>query len=62
MISLYKLYGKSIGFDITYNLIREKFKTNTGEVKKYGLGLFTGINNFNKIIIFALVILNDESV
>lgn len=57
----FESYGKSIAFDLTFSLFKEKPVEyfDDGEAtqfKEYYLGFFTGINNYNKVIIFACVI------
>ena len=56
----YDKFGDTVGFDMTFSLFKEKpFEILGGETttfKDYQLGFFTGVNNYNKVIIFACVI------
>jgi hypothetical protein len=49
----YERYGQFVSFDFTYNLIKERGPGN----RQYGVGFFTGLNNWNRIIPFGVVIL-----
>jgi hypothetical protein len=46
MKDLFKLYGQAVSYDLTYNVIREISPSR----KQYAVGVFTGVNCFNKII------------
>lgn len=56
----YAKYGEAVGFDMTFSLFKEKpTEIIHGQIKtykEYQLGFFTGVNNYNKIVIFACVI------
>jgi hypothetical protein len=61
MRDLFKRYGKSVTFDLTYHLIKEKIKDSHGRIRSFGFGYFGGLSASNKIICFAVAILNDET-
>ena len=46
----FKLFGQAVSYDLTYNLVQELGP----EKRQYGVGLFTGVNCFNKIITFGI--------
>jgi hypothetical protein len=48
-----KLYGQTICFDLTYNVIAEV----TEQGRQYAVGIFTGVNCYNHIIPFGIAIL-----
>ena len=56
----YKMYGDVVGFDMTFSLLRDKpieiFGPKTKVLKEFQLGFFTGVNNYNKVVIFACVV------
>ena len=59
----YEQFGKSVSFDLTFSLFKEKpvqqeiINEERGKMpKEYLLGFFAGLNNLNKTIIFGLVI------
>ena len=56
----YEMYGDAVGFDMTFSFFRNKpFEIIGSEpttFKEYQLGFFTGVNNYNKVVIFACVI------
>lgn len=56
----YEMFGDAIGFDMTFSLFSDKpFEIIGSEkinFKDYQLGFFTGVNNYNKVVIFACVI------
>ena len=56
----YEMYGDAVGFDMTFSFFREKpFEIIGSEpttFKEYQIGFFTGVNNYNKVVIFACVI------
>jgi hypothetical protein len=56
MINNFKIYGKVLAFDVTYNVV----KKNTPN-KGWGLGVFWGKNCHNHIIIFGVSLMNSEN-
>ena len=48
----FRAYGQTVCYDLTYNLIQQR--TPTG--KQYAVGVFTGVNCYNKIIPFGITI------
>jgi len=52
MKSNFRAYGQTVCYDLTYNLIQEIGPTG----KQYAVGVFTGVNCYNKIIPFGITI------
>jgi len=46
MKDIFRLYGQTVSYDLTYNLIQEI----SPQRRQYAVGIFTGVNCFNKII------------
>ena len=57
MKELFYKYGQYVGFDLTFSLIREKPE----QAKEYLVGVFAGTSQTRKIMIFGLVITNNQS-
>lgn len=57
----FQAYGQVVTFDITYNIVANKSKDQANRIKSYGLGLFGGLSSTNKIICFAVALINDET-
>jgi hypothetical protein len=55
----FKLYGEnlSVCYDLTYNLIQEVNE----QKRQYAVGIFTGVNCYNKIIPFGITITCEET-
>ena len=56
MKKLFQLYGQVVTYDLTYNIIQEVSDGN----RQYSVGIFTGVNCYNKIIPFGITITCDE--
>ena len=54
----YRKFGKLVGFDLTFSLVRERTKKN----QEYMVGVMAGTNGSKKIIIFGLVFMNTQSI
>jgi hypothetical protein len=52
MKQLFNLYGQVVSYDLTYNIIQERSNKN----HQYAVGIFTGVNCFNRIIPFGITI------
>lgn len=53
----YEQFGRSVSFDLTFSLFKEKaVNEEEGKLKDYLLGFFAGLNNHNKTVIFGFVI------
>lgn len=57
MKSNFKAYGQTVSYDLTYNLIQDL----SPEKKQYAVGIFTGVNNYNRIIPFGITITCEET-
>jgi hypothetical protein len=66
MKALYNKYGYFIKMDYTYKLIREQLFTfdlnNERRKSKFVVGFISGINSFNRIVIYGLCICLQENV
>jgi len=52
MKSLFEQFGQTVCYDLTYNLIQEI----SPQRRQYAVGIFTGVNCYNKIIPFGISI------
>lgn len=50
------MFGDSVSFDITYNIIKPRTKENS----TWGLGVFSGLDNNLRIVIFGIALLSSE--
>ena len=57
MKSLFQAYGQTACYDLTYNLIQETGPTG----RQYAVGVFTGVNCYNKIIPFGITITCEQT-
>jgi hypothetical protein len=57
MRDLYYKYGQYIGFDLTFSLISEK----PDHTKEYLVGVVAGTSESRRILIYGLVITNNQS-
>ena len=53
----YQKYGEILSYDISDNCIKEKAFSG----KKYGVGIFTGFDNNNRILIFGFSLITTET-
>lgn len=53
----FKQYGQTVSYDLTYNIIRDI----TPDRRQYAVGIFTGVNCYNKIIPFGITITCEET-
>lgn len=58
MKQLFQKYGQFVGFDLTYNLVKD---TIGPDHKKYKLGAILGLSACKKIVPFALVITLEDT-
>jgi hypothetical protein len=52
-----KLYGQTICYDLTYNVISEVSEKG----RQYAVGIFTGVNCYNHIVPFGISIICEET-
>ncbi len=57
MKELYYKYGQYVGFDLTFSLIKEKPSHET----EYLVGVFAGTTESRRILVFGLVVTNNQS-
>lgn len=57
MVRMYQKFGDFIFFDITYNLIKQK----TNDNRQYGVGVFSGLDNNLRIVVFAVALISRET-
>lgn len=49
---MFKLYGQVVSYDLTYNVVQDI----SSQGRQYAVGVFTGVNCYNRIIPFGFTI------
>ena len=55
MKEMYLKYGRCVGFDFTFNMVREIPLKTKGKKEQYLIGVIAGLNSFRRITIYGLV-------
>lgn len=58
MKAKFHLFGEYVGFDLTFSVISER----TAYDREYLIGVFMSTNNMKKIVPYAVVVTNSQSV
>lgn len=61
MKEMYLRYGRCIGFDFTFNMVREVPTLGEGNKEQYLIGVIAGLNSFRRITIYGIVAVSKET-